>query len=272
MGKQRRLFADAHQEAEMIADAITTGVDFRKAAPTPAAAAVRLRTVGEASARCSAGSQIDVLSSLFPVVRKLLGDESFVMLASEFVNAGQAISAAPWLDEEFPRFLRAFGRGASIEYLADIAELEKARAKATRFTGISSLSRLRLSSVLRHPIDTMRFEFHPSISLIRSRFPVVTIWELNQADEECGLEHWGAESALIAGCFRGAEVWRLSPGGFAFLGALLGGATWAAAIEVASGCDRCFDLSASSTLLIDADIVIGLRQRCWHEETECHSI
>ena len=238
----------------------------------PAAAAMRLRTVGEPSVRCSAGSQIDVLGSLFPVVRNLLGEESFAMLASEFVGAGQAISASPWLDEEFPRFLRALGRGASIEYLADIAELEKARAKAIRFTESPLLSRLRLSSALRHPIDTMRFEFHPSVSLIRSRFPVVTIWELNQADEECGLEHWGAESALIAGCFRGATVWRLSPGGFAFLRALLGGATWAAAIEVASSSDRCFNVSVSRTLLMEAGIVIRLRQRCWHQETEVHSI
>lgn len=254
----------------MRADAGTTGIDFRRTALTPAALAMRLGT--EPSVRCGAGSQIDVLGSLFPIVRKLLGEESFVMLATEFVGAGQAISAAPWLDEEFPRFLRAFGRGASIEYLADIAELEKARAKATRFTIIPCLSRLRLSSALRHPLDTTCFEFHPSVSLIRSRFPVVTIWELNQTDEECGLEYWGAESALIAGCLNGTAVWRLSPGEFAFLGALLSGATWAAAIEVASGSDRCFDVNASRTLLTEADIVIRLRQRCWHQEKEFHSI
>jgi hypothetical protein len=228
--------------------------------------------VGEPSVRCSAGKQIDVLGSLFPVVRRLLGEESFMMLASEFVRAGQAISASPWLDEEFPRFLRAFGRGASIEYLADIAELEKARAKAIRFTGIPCLSRLRLSSALMHPVDTMCLEFHPSVALIRSRFPVVTIWELNQTGEERGLEHWGAERALIAGCRGGAAVWRLSPGGFAFLAALLGGATWAAAIEVASGSDRCFDVSMSRTLLTATDIVVRLRQRCWHREAEFHPI
>jgi hypothetical protein len=256
----------------MRADAVTTDIDFRRTALAPAAVAMKLRAVGEPSASRSNAGSLAQLGKLFPVVRKLLGEESFVMLASEFVGAGQAISAARWLDEEFPRFLRAFGRGASIEYLADIAELEKARAKATRLMGIPSLSRLRLSSALRYPIDTMRFEFHPSVSLVRSRFPVVTIWELNQADQECGLEHWGAESALIAGCLRGAAVWRLSPGTLAFLGALLGGATWAAAIEVASGSDRGFDVSASRALLAQTDIVMRLHQRCWHQEAEFHSI
>jgi hypothetical protein len=67
-------------------------------------------------------------------------------------------------------------------------------------------------------------------------------------------------------------VWRLSAGGFAFLGALLGGATWAAAIEVASGSDRYFDAAVSRTLLTEADIVIRLRQRCWHQEPEFHSV
>jgi hypothetical protein len=38
-------------------------------------------------------AQVDVLGSLFPVVRKLLGKESFAALASQFVGAGQAISA-----------------------------------------------------------------------------------------------------------------------------------------------------------------------------------
>jgi hypothetical protein len=253
--------------------AASMGIDFRGTTHTPAAA-MRLRTVGEPSVHCSTGSsaQVDVLSGLFPVVRKLLGEESFAALASQFVDAGQAISALPWLDEEFPRFLRAFGRGASIEYLADIAELEKARAKAARFAGIPSLSPSRLSSALRHPIDTMRFEFHPSVSLIRSRFPVVTICELNQTDEECALEHWGAESALIAGCFRGTRAWRLSPGGFAFLDALLGGATWAAAIEGASASDRCFDANVSRTLLMEANIVIRLRQRSWRQVAEFHPV
>jgi hypothetical protein len=217
-------------------------------------------------------AQIDVLSSLFPVVRKLLGEESFAALASQFVGAGQAVSAWPWLDEEFPRFLRAFGRGASIEYLADIAELEKARAKATRFPGIPSLPPSRLSSALTYPIDTMRFEFHPSVSLIRSRFPIVTIWELKRADEDCALEHWGAERALIAGCCRGVAVWRLSPGGFAFLGALLSGATWAGAIEVATSSDHSFDVRVSRTLLIEADIVIRLRERSWHQQVESYSV
>jgi hypothetical protein len=257
----------------MRADAAGMGINLRRMTHTPAAA-MRLRTVGEPSGRCSPGSlaQVDVLGCLFPVVRKLLGEESFARLASQFVGAGQAISALPWLDEEFPRFLRAFARGASIEYLADIAELEKARAKATRFSGIPSLSPSRLWSALRHPIDTMRFELHPSVSLVRSRFPVITICELNHTDNECALEHWGAESALIAGCFRGAAVWRLSPGGFAFMDALLGGATWAAAVEGASASDRCFDANVSRALLMEANIVIRLRQRSWHQVAEFHSV
>lgn len=260
-------------QSEMRADAGNTGIDFREAAPTTAAAAMGLMREGP-SARCSAGrrAQIDVLSGLFPVVRKLLGEESFTALASQFVGAGQAVLAWPWLDQEFPKFLRVFGRGASIEYLADIAELEKARARATRFPGIATLSPSRLWSAIRHPIDTMRFDFHPSVSLIKSRFPIVTIWELNRSDEDCALEHWGAERALVAGCFKGAAVWRLSPGGFAFLGALLGGATWAGAIEVASDCDRSFDVRVSRTLLIEADIVIGLRVRSWNHEIESHMV
>jgi hypothetical protein len=258
------------QAIGMRADADNTGVGLRETAPAPAAAAMRWATEGELCARGDTGrlALVELLRGQFPVVRKLLGEDSFAALAEQFVDVSEAVPALPRLADEFPQFLRGFRRGASVEYLADIAELEGARVTATRFLRIPALPPAKLSSALRNPIGTMRFDFHPSVSLIKSRFPIVTIWELNQADEDRLLKHWGGERALIASRFGEIAVWRLPPGGFVFLGMLLGGATWASAIAVASGSDRGFDVDVNRALLIEAGILIRLRNRSRHQECE----
>jgi len=206
----------------------------------------------------------DCLANEFQIVRKLVGEESFEALAIQFVGAVDAGPASSELASEFPQFIRGLGRLASIEYLADIAELEKARAKAALLPRMPSISPSRLSSALERPADTMRVDFQPSLSLIRSRFPIVTIWQANHSGDDCALDQWGRETALVARCSREVATWRLPTGGFAFQSALLNGATWSVAIEAAATSDISFDVRMNRTFLIQADIVIGLRDVSWH--------
>jgi hypothetical protein len=182
----------------------------------------------------------------------------------QFFGAVDAGPASSELASEFPQFIRGLGRLASIEYLADIAELEKVRAKAAQSPIMPSVSPSWLSSALERPVDTMRVDFQPSLSLIRSRFPIVTIWQANHSGNDCTLDQWGRETALVARCSREVATWRLPTGGFAFLSALSNGATWSAAIEAAAASDISFDVRVNRTLLIEADIVIGLRDASLH--------
>jgi len=76
-------------------------------------------------------SPLDGLITHFPVTRRVAGDEAFDAMASRFIaieRSRQATRFPNW--EAFPSFLRSQGRAASIEYVADIAELEMARGKA----------------------------------------------------------------------------------------------------------------------------------------------
>jgi Putative DNA-binding domain len=76
-------------------------------------------------------SPIEVLVARFPVIRRLVGDESFRAMARRFIVSEPPRS--PTLlhyGEMFPRILRGLGGGASIEYVANIAELEMVRGKA----------------------------------------------------------------------------------------------------------------------------------------------
>ena len=62
---------------------------------------------------------------------------------------------------------------------------------------------------------------HPSVALVKSRFPIVTVWESNLGDGDGAMiSRWCPEFALVARPFLDVEVWRLSAGGHAFIGAL----------------------------------------------------
>src|SRR5687767_4156721 len=71
---------------------------------------------------------IHSLRADYPAVRRLLGEDSFRRVAHGFAASGSARAvSAPHLAEAFPHYLRTLGRASSIEYVADVADLEAAR-------------------------------------------------------------------------------------------------------------------------------------------------
>jgi len=198
------------------------------------------------------------LAAHFPVIRRLVGDESFDAIACRHIIGEPAGSSGllPYA-ESFPRFVRSLGTAASIEYLADIAELELACVRASHAPDVAPIE-VDAFSLPPACHDRLRLAFHPSVSLLASRFPIVSIWEANQTDEEQGhIERWSAEAALVARPARDVEVCRLPRGGHAFLSALKGGATMAEAVETARAATQQFDIAANLAILARASIIVG---------------
>src|SRR5262245_25861880 len=95
-------------------------------------------------------SLADGLAKRFPVTRRMVGHESFVAMARRFIVSERArvvTRLQSW--EMFPRFLRSQGNAASIEYIADIAELEMAQGKARDAAAAVPVGALVLQSLLR---------------------------------------------------------------------------------------------------------------------------
>jgi hypothetical protein len=102
---------------------------------------------------------------------------------------------------------------------------------------------------------------HPSVGLVQSRFPIVTIWENNQSDGESGIiDRWSAETALVARPFLEVEVRRLPPGGYTFLRALSDGQTVAIAVRAATAATSEFEVVSNLALLMDANVIVGIHQ------------
>jgi hypothetical protein len=90
----------------------------------------------------------------------------------------------------------------------------------------------------------------------------VTIWETNQSEHQDGrVDRWSAECTLVARPFLEVEVRRLPPGGHAFISALSQGHTIAAALDAATATDPTFDIAINRALLIEANVVIGIREQ-----------
>lgn len=210
-----------------------------------------------------AASPIDTLVARFPVIHRLVGDESFRAMACRFVAIEPLRSSSPsQYGETFPRFLRSLGKSASIEYVADIAELEMARGKACHAPAALPVDAQAVASAWLERRGDVRVVLHPSVFLVVSRFPIVTIWNNNQSDGEAAkIDRWRAESALVARPFDEVEVRCLPPGGHVFIGALVEGHTIAMAIEAGSSVTPDFDIAANLDSLSEANIVVGFRNK-----------
>jgi hypothetical protein len=204
-------------------------------------------------------SPIEVLVARFPVTRRLVGDESFRAMAHRFIVSEPPRS--PTLlhyGETFPRFLKRLGDNASIEYVADIAELEMVQGKAYHAADALPVCARAFSSSRAEEYNRRRVVLHPSVFLVTSRFPIVTIWKNNQFDgENAIIERWRAESALVARPLLDVEVRCLPLGGHAFISALSEGHTMATAVEAGKAATPDFDIASNLAILIEANIVVG---------------
>jgi putative DNA-binding protein len=211
-----------------------------------------------------AASPINALVVQYPVIHRLVGDESFRAMARQFVERGSSRSSSLLCHgETFPSFLRTLGETASSEYVADIAELEEARAKARRCAADAfPIKAQAISSAWRKKRGEVCVVLHPSVVLIASRFPIVTIWESNQLHGETGMiDRWRGECALVARPFVDVEVRCLPSGSCAFVSALAEGQTMAIAADAGKSATPDFDVAANLALLGEANIVVGIRNK-----------
>jgi hypothetical protein len=199
---------------------------------------------------------IKVVAARFPAVRRLLGEDCFLESVRRFIAAEPPRSPL-LLDygDGFPQFLRR--EETCIGYIADVVDLEVARGTAYHAADAISLPPQAFAAIPVERLAALRLTFHPSVSLLQSRFPIVSLWQANQEAGGVALPQMRPEAALIARPMLEVEVWNLPPGGFAFLTALRGGATMAEAAEAAMDAAPDFDLAVNLSVLIRAGAVIG---------------
>jgi hypothetical protein len=199
-------------------------------------------------------SLVNALRTKFPATERIVGDEFFAAMARIFVAAHPPRSKIlHTYGDDFGDFIAAFQPAAELPYLADIARLEAARTRAYHAADASALGADDFAGIDPQRVGALRLTLHPSLQIVRSRHPVVTIWSMNIGEADpAPVDADLPEDALILRPALDVTLRRLPPGGAAFLYALARGAILAEAANVALASDVRFDLAANLAGLIGA--------------------
>lgn len=203
---------------------------------------------------------IEALEAAFPAIYRIVGGEFFHAMARAYV-ALEPPTSPILLDygAGFASFIAAFEPAASLPYLPDVARIERAWSEAYHAAEASALGPEAFAAAPLERAAEIRLLLHPSLRIVRSRFPALTIWRMNVADgvpEPVDLEA-GGEDALVARPAAEVEVRVMPEGGAEFVAALKGGRSLAEAAACGFRAHPAFDLSANLAALIGAGIFTG---------------
>ncbi len=178
---------------------------------------------------------IEAVEAGYPAVRRIVGEEFFREASRCYATSDPPRS--PVLLEYgggFPEFLQSFEPAAGLPYLPDVARIEHAWLEAYHAPDVPSLDPAALARLGPTEAGAIRFTLHPSLRIVRSCYPALTIWRMNVADGIPGPIDLlaGGEDALAIRPEAEVEVRSLPAGGADFLDALGRGEPLAAAARL----------------------------------------
>ncbi|WP_460711591.1 HvfC/BufC N-terminal domain-containing protein [Lysobacter terrae] len=203
---------------------------------------------------------VDALKSAFPATCRIVGDEFFVAMAR--VHATQTPPDSPvMLDygRHFADFLADFAPVDGLPYLPDVARLERAWVEAYHAPEADPLLLARLAEIDHGRLPQTRLHLHPSLRVVRSEYPIVTIWCMNIEDQASGSVDLGAggQNALVVRPEASVEIRTVSHSGAVFVETLQRGATLAEASAAAIEANRDIDLTELFADLFSIGALIG---------------
>ncbi|MFN4192596.1 MAG: putative DNA-binding domain-containing protein [Tabrizicola sp.] len=194
------------------------------------------------------------LEAAFPTVRKLVGDEFFAAMAGVFLRTHPPRSRLLVLyGAEMPEFLERFPPVAHLGYLPDVARLDQAMRESYHAADSRPLPEAEFQRLIGEELGELRLLLAPALRLVRSAWPIVSIWRANH--ESGPRPQPVAEDTLILRPEFDPRPEPLPPGGGALVAALLAGHGLGEAIDSA-GPD--LDLAANLALLIRGRAITGV--------------
>ncbi len=203
---------------------------------------------------------IDVLRAAYPAVRRITGDDFFAAMAR--IHVAESPPESPvMLDygRHFPAFVAGFPPAQGLSYLADVARIERAWLEACHAPEAAVAEAQSLAAVPPERIPTLRLRLHPSLRIVRSDWPALTIWRMNVADAEpAPVDLSRTEIALIARPGAEVEARAIPPDTACFLKALLAGAGIQAAVLEGLAESPRFDPVAALSGLMQLGLITGI--------------
>lgn len=201
----------------------------------------------------------DQLLATFPAVHRLTGAAFFRAACTVFARRHPPRSPALIrYGQEFGSFLDRFPPAQAVPYLGDVARLEWARAEAYHAGDAEPVDIRCLAAISPARLAEVRVSLHPSLRLLRSCWPVVSLWSATiRPDSQVSVNMDTGENALVIRPDLEVEVRSLRPGLFSFVHALQRGEPIREAAQTAgSDCDN-FDLAPALQGLFGLGAVVS---------------
>ncbi len=202
----------------------------------------------------------EAVRSGFPAVERIVGEEFFKAMVRRYVVAHPPRS--PLLlnfGDDFADFIESFEPTAELRYLADVARLEFLRRRAYHAADADPVAPERFAAVPPEGLAGATFVLHPSAHILRSRYPVATIWQMNSgAAEPAPVDETVSEDVLVLRVGYDVVVRSLLPGQAILIEALQSGCPLGEAVNAALSEAPAFDLSAGLAMLIGLGAIIDI--------------
>ena len=121
----------------------------------------------------------ETLKDAFPAVRRIVGADFFQAMARAYV-VSEPPQTPILLDygAGFPDFIRLFAPAATLPYLSDVARIERAWTEAYHSPEAAPFDPAAFTAVEPDQLPGIRLLLHPSLRVVRSQFPALTIWQM----------------------------------------------------------------------------------------------
>ena len=201
-------------------------------------------------------SLVDVLADRFPVVQALVGTEFFRAMARAFVRSERPRDASLFrYGGSFPAFVAAFEPARELPYLPDVARVENAWHESWGAADAEPIGLRELSATPPEQLLRSRLGVHPAARLLRSPWPVGSLWLAHQAGEpDLAALEWRPESVLITRPQAEIHVQALAAGAASLAAALLAGTTLEQAYDAAFAEDPALDPGQALRVLAEAGL------------------
>ncbi len=202
----------------------------------------------------------EALKDAFPAVHRIVGTEFFQVMARAYVVT-EPPRTPILLDygAGFPDFIRQFEPAVTLPYLADVASIERAWTEAYHSPEAAPLDPAAFTAIEPSQLPEIRLLLHPSVRVVRSQFPALTIWRMNIGDGVPAPVDLAAvgEDVLVVRPVADVEVRSVPRGSLEFIRALAGGMSVLAALTAAISVDPGFELSTNLSGLMQAGALVG---------------
>ncbi len=188
------------------------------------------------------------LEAVYPIVHRLVGTDFFRFAAKEYIRDHPSRSGnLHCFGDHFGEFLARLPSAAGLPYLPDVARLDWAYHEVFHAAPGARLDIEGLQDVPLANWGKLCFNLHPASRLLESSYPVLRIWQVNREDYEddpsVDLAEGGVR-VLVLRTRLEIAMYPLSPGEYAWLGALAEGRDITRSFERAYAVEPDFDLKA----------------------------